>query len=151
MKPRTIVARWSLELLSGEELPALAGDLLQNGYDNQALREVAGLVRPTLRDAEETFNRGMLQAGFTRLATPQAVRLLAWDVAKGIVDEEIAPESGARQLAGLWSGSRGIDELVAFYGCTDQYDDHPEARSEIEDEIRALARQFVTAHPELAA
>jgi hypothetical protein len=151
MKIRTIAARWSLDLFHGEDLPTVAAILLQAGHDNQRFREVAGMSRPTLRDAGEIFSRGMAEAGFEPLDRRKAVQLLAWDVAKGIVDGEIRPESGARQLAGLWSGSPGIEELVAFYGCTDQYDENPEARLEIDDEIRVLAGNFVAAHPELAA
>jgi hypothetical protein len=132
-------------------MPSMAAELMLEGYDNQSLREIAGMSNPTLRDEGKLFDKALVEAGFTKLPAVEAVGTLAWDIAKAITIGEIDPERGARELAGLWSGNRGIDELVEFYGCTDEYDDHPTARGEIDEDVIRLSQAFLEAHPELAA
>jgi len=147
MKPQTVVARWTLGLLRGEELPQIAADLLADNHDNQPLREVAGLLRPTLRDAAARFDRALSEAGFTAMTEAEAVRHVALDIAKRIAAGRMSPYAAAKELGRLWS-EHGAEDLVAFYACADEYEEHPNAQSEIDEEIRTHAREYVQAHPE---
>ena len=151
MQTRLIVARWSLGDFAGEELPTVACDLLAAGYDNQPLRVVAGLSRPTLRDAGETFERGMSLAGFTRQGEAEARRVLAWEVAHNIADRSLEPARGAAALADLWMRDRTDSDLIRFYAHWDEYGDHPEARPEIDQAVIDAARDYSRTHPEPAA
>lgn len=42
MTPRLLVARWSTHDLDGEDMPGIAADLLERGYDSPSLRRLAG-------------------------------------------------------------------------------------------------------------
>ena len=60
--PKAIAAEWYLGGLNSEDLPKLACDALEQGYDGNRLRQLAGLVKPTKRDVE-----GIVDGAFREL------------------------------------------------------------------------------------
>jgi hypothetical protein len=60
---RLVAAKWYLGELSGEEMPGLACQALESGYDGKNLRYLAGLSRgqnrrtPTCMDSAGGLNR----------------------------------------------------------------------------------------------
>ena len=151
MNRRLTLARWSLGNLHGEDLPPAACELLAAGFDNQWLREVAALDSPTLRDAADTFDRGLRAAGFQPHAHELALGVMAWETARSIVAGALQPYAGAQVLSGLASDSRDYPELFAFYEFVDAYCGYLEGRPDIDGEIIVEAQKFIAAHPELAA
>jgi len=53
-------AQFRLELLPGEQLPEVAVAMLEAGYESQPIRELAGLHRPTRRDAGQLFEEALV-------------------------------------------------------------------------------------------
>jgi hypothetical protein len=49
-EPTRVAARWYFGELMHEDLPAIAIEALEHGYDGPMLRRLAGLTRPTSRD-----------------------------------------------------------------------------------------------------
>jgi len=65
------VARWVLGLLSGEELPWVACAALEAGLDSQALRRLAGELRPTMGEAERFSRRRLANCVSTSRPSPR--------------------------------------------------------------------------------
>jgi len=74
--PELLQARWVLGGIRSCDLPDLAVSALQQGLDGTALRQLAGLVRPTLADLEDLPQRAFVDMGLTLMSRDQAVDVL---------------------------------------------------------------------------
>jgi hypothetical protein len=141
---RRIAARYRLGELPGEELPDIAIDLLNEGHDAQALRVLAGLDRPTLRDAGDLFESVLGELGVS-LPDLRAAKLLTLEYyLHQIVAGEVDTGNGAYAVWWLADDLFEHGELEAwipFVGLASEYEDHPPLRAELAAEIVALARE----------
>jgi hypothetical protein len=144
---RLMAARYRLGELRGEELPNIAVALLEGGHDSQPLRELAGLDRPTLRDAGELFEKVLAALG-QEIPDERGARLLLLErVLELLVSGGVDPVNGAYDVwytaSELFGEQR--EEWIPFEGLASVYEDYPAGRAEIGREIvdhatRALAR-----------
>jgi hypothetical protein len=74
--PELLQARWVLGGIRSDDLPDLAVSALQQGFDGTALRQLAGLVRPTLADLEDLPQRAFVDMDLTLMSRDQAVDVL---------------------------------------------------------------------------
>jgi hypothetical protein len=74
--PELLQARWVLGGIRSDDLPDLAVSALQQGLDGTALRQLAGLVRPTLADLEDLPQRAFIDMGLTLMSRDHAVDVL---------------------------------------------------------------------------
>lgn len=81
--PELLQARWVLSGIRSDDLPDLAVAALQQGFDRTALRQLAGLVRPTLADLEDLPQRAFIDMGMMPMSKDQAVE--TGNAATGIV------------------------------------------------------------------
>ena len=66
-EPTRVAARWYFGELMHENLPAIAIEALERGYDGPMLRRLAGLIKPTSRDIRvEEIDGGVSGNGFSR-------------------------------------------------------------------------------------
>src|SRR5262249_24218964 len=79
--PEVLQARWVLGGIRADELPDQAALALEQGYDGTALRQLAGLVRPTLRDLEALPEKAFADMGRQPMDKDQAVEVL---IARGM-------------------------------------------------------------------
>jgi hypothetical protein len=126
-------------MLDGESLPDQASALLSAGFDTPALRELAGLTRPTLSEAAPVLDRTLRELEVSA-ATPNDVILVALDYAERILSGTVPPELGAYRIGSLWRDWDGGDDLGAFYGLWAQWDDVGVDRQALESDIRVCAR-----------
>jgi hypothetical protein len=75
MRLEVVVARWILGLVPSEELPDIAVHALEVGLDTPALRQLAGELRPIMRDAGPIFEKVLVELG-TRLPTKSEAGLI---------------------------------------------------------------------------
>ena len=68
--------RWVLGGLRPEDLPDYAALALEQGFDGTALRQLAGLVRPTLADLGTLPEKAFTEIGLPPIDTDEAVDLL---------------------------------------------------------------------------
>lgn len=81
-------------------MPAFAADALEAGYDGPALRELAGLIKPTSADIGDLFQRAVDEIGTVKILSQiQAVYWMSRVVATDIVEGRIDPVKGAGLLA----------------------------------------------------
>lgn len=74
--PELLQARWVLGGIRSDALPDLAVSALQQGLDGTALRQLAGLVRPTLADLEDLPQRAFIDMGLPPMSRDQAIDVL---------------------------------------------------------------------------
>jgi len=80
LDPKLFQARWVLGGVAPEEWVDQAISALDQGFDGTALRQLAGLVRPTQRDLGHLPERALAEMGFDPCDKERAVSLL---VARG--------------------------------------------------------------------
>jgi len=74
--PELLQARWLLGDINSEDLPDLAALALEQDFDGTALRQLAGLVRPTLADLENLPGKAFADMGLRPIDKFQAVDVL---------------------------------------------------------------------------
>src|SRR5689334_1512690 len=107
---------------------------MNDGFDSQALRALAGLDRPTHRDADELFERVLEECGIVVADRRSAQRLMLANLLEQIVRGDVDPGAGAYKVWGLVGDlfdSREQDAWVLFAGLASEFEDHPEAREEL--------------------
>ncbi len=151
--PRLIQARWVLYELPSEDLPRLAQDALESGYDGKNIRRMAGLMQPNRADLLPLMPGFLAEMGVAAtLSSDEAGRLLARLVAQGISEGQITPYEGARFIwkifNALWPNQQ--HRLLSFVGHASEYEDcesysqHPEkTRLQIEQDIIEDARALL--------
>jgi hypothetical protein len=74
--PQLLQARWVLGGLAADELVNQAVLALEQGFDGTALRQLAGFVKPSLRDLGALPERAFAEMGLQHCDKDQAVALL---------------------------------------------------------------------------
>jgi hypothetical protein len=80
-QPEIVQAKWTLGGILPEDLSEFAVIALQRGFDGTALRQLAGLSRPTLADLENLPEKAFLDLGLKPLDKDAAAALL---ISRGI-------------------------------------------------------------------
>jgi hypothetical protein len=144
--PDILAARWRLGLVTGEELPDLATDLLLSGTESPAVVALAGESGTTLRDAGRLFERVLADLGCARLDECGAGRILARDWAERIVRGELDPYEGASQIWRVsYYACNEPSDLVPFVGLASQYQDSEAYRVKLREDIIQAARRYLSA------
>jgi len=121
----------------------MAPSLLNEGFDSQPLRELAGLDRPTLRDAGDLFDRVLEQHGISVPDRRSAELVMLEYHLERLASRDVDPCEGAYNVWGmagqLFDGAQ-LDAWVGFVGLASEYEDHPAARTKLGAEIVTLAR-----------
>src|SRR4051812_37088501 len=95
--PQLIQSRWILNKLPAEELPVLAQDALEHGYDGENIRRIAGLIKPDTFDLQPLMAGFLIELGATTQATKEEAALsLARSVAQAILEKKVGAYEGAR-------------------------------------------------------
>jgi hypothetical protein len=136
-------AAYLLELLPGEELPDVAVRMLDAGFDSQAVRELAGLSRPTRRDAGKLFEEALLTVRTQPMTIERAGEVVRHRILWRIASGDLAPLAGAEAMSRHWHTFGGPAELSKFIYLHDIAEEYPAKRSAAESEIVELARQLV--------
>lgn len=136
-------ARFRRGELPGEELPDVAIAMLEAGVDTQPVRELAGLVRPTLREAGDLFEAALQSLGRPLLRDDQVLAVLRDGILRRTAKAEISAIAGARDLWSLWHDLGYPQDLSVFVYLEDVWCDHPEQRESVEQEIRERAMELL--------
>lgn len=157
--PLLVQARTAFGRLPAEELPRLAQDALELGYDGKCTRRIAGLESPDYFDLQPLIAGFLAELGIsTSLSKREAGLVLARFVAQAIVDGRVKPYEGARFIwrdivNELWPNPP--EELMSFVGNASEYEDcgfyskQPEdIRKKIADDIMRDARELAGTLPE---
>jgi hypothetical protein len=139
-------ARRMLGRLSPEDAVTRAASLLAEGLDSLPLRQLAALVRPTRGDADPLLDALARAHPAPLLAREDAARIIAEDVARQLIAGAISPFYAAAEIRQLWPETGHADWVTPFVSLSDDHDEHPAERDEIEAEIVANARGLLELH-----
>jgi hypothetical protein len=149
--PNVFVAKWYCGYVLPEEMPGFAADALEAGFDGHALRQLAGLVKPTSRDVGDLFVRALDDMGVAKPSTTQqAIFKLSKEVAKAIIDGSVDPFKGA-QILSRYALTAGYPEgLAQFYQLADEpfWGEYARSPELIRAEIVAEATKLLAISPE---
>lgn len=148
-----VAAEWEAGLLAPERVPAIAVRLMEDGLDSPSLSLAAGLLPSETADAHRLFHAALAELGVPRERSTEEERgaALAAEYARRILDDEVEPYQGARtiwQLAIDHFDSetyRRVGNLDALIILADEWEQLPEQRAEIEQDIREQAKRVLAA------
>jgi hypothetical protein len=112
------VARWRLGEVVAERLPAAATEALAVGCDAPSLAQLAGMRGTRSSEIEPLVARVLEERGRAVPSEDEALKWVADDLVRRMVDGEAAPEEATRRLARL--SMKAVDrpaweDLVAFH------------------------------------
>jgi hypothetical protein len=136
-------ALWQTGRLYPEQVPALAVELLAGGADSPALRELAGMHRPTRAEVEPVMDRALLALGAPRLDTDAAARIAAREIAADAIAGRTTPHDAAISLSALWLNHELPLDLAVFVGLVGEWQSHPGFRTEVEAMILEECEQVL--------
>lgn len=150
--PTVAAAMLVLDLLDSDHIVPVAERLLDSGYDSPSLRILAGEAAPIASVWLPLFRKAMAELDIPMPTRLQAARVVAREIAKMIIEKELAPQEGADAM---WDTLFLIEEfspeITIFSELAWALDTSPGpkpfpelSRAEIERRIVDEARRFVT-------
>ena len=148
MTLKQAIAFWKMGLLSSDQLPAIAAEALEFGYDCLSLRLLAGETEHIGSTVDPLFSRAISELGIPIPDRRTAAKVVAACYAGCIVDGTLSPYEGAykiwRNVANAFDKDPEIwGQLSVFVGLASEWEDHPTHRSEYEKDIHAAATVVV--------
>ncbi len=110
------IAQFALGRLAYADLPDVAVNALELGYDGSAIRRLASFVKPSYFDLGDPPERALAEMGIAGLSKQEASIFLAKQTAKEILSGEKEPLSGAYEIWLLCFEAGCPNELVSFGG-----------------------------------
>lgn len=135
-------------LLSSDQLPAIATEALEVGFDCPSLRLLAGETEHIGSTVDPLFSRAIRELGIPTPDHRTAAKVVAACYAEGILEGTWSPYEGARKI--WWNVANAFDkdpeiwgQLSVFVGLASEWEDHPTHRPEYEQDIKAAATAVV--------
>ena len=160
MNPQVIAARWALGRIYSEQLPQIALQWLEDGFDSPTLRILAGETNPIMSEVGPIFERVLEELNIAVPTSAEYVLHLVREVAQNIVEAKITPYDGASRLYDLhsayadnsdsnFSGAIGYlsieyEDFSELYTRNYHGEEHCQrVRDELDAKIIAEARQLI--------
>lgn len=110
--------------LPSEELPGIAADALENGYDSPSLRQLAGAAGQTGNQLRVLFLKAARELNLTVPPPAEAGLLLAKGIAREVLEARLEPYKGAKRIwSEVYTSFPELKELLPFVGCASEYED----------------------------
>jgi hypothetical protein len=144
-----LLARWVLDDLPPEAVPALAIDALTEGCAAAEVAVLAGLSKPTRREVEDELTPLLQRLRVARPDRLGALKTVVDSCAKRMVEGTLSPSAGAHRLW-LWAtevdhGGELFGQLAVFVGLASVWEDQKDSRAAYEVEMVEEARKLVAA------
>jgi hypothetical protein len=144
-------ALWFLGDLRREDLPGIALEAMQQGVDSLSLHLLAGLSAAEMDEAWDLFAAALEEElGRPRLGKLEQAQSAAVSVARSILAGDVPPAKGAWLIARISWQSREVEDsplhqerFRLFIGLWSQWEDWPEGRTQIEEQIVSEAKSMV--------
>lgn len=125
LSPKLLAARWTAHDLHGEDMPLIAADLLEAGYDSPSLRRLAGEMNiHCSADVEDIVARTFQELSVEYPMSESAARLFASrQIAREVIAGERNPWAAASHLEiVVWGWSRENSDIAALVDLLDELD-----------------------------
>ena len=140
-----IEARLALDLIASVDMPNIACDALEAGFDGPAIRRLAALERPTYFEVAEVLPRVIQELGLTQITTGQAALRLAKQIAGEILRSGDDPLRHVRTFESLWFRShyaKEIQQLGTLYDEVSVAQSMGRSDEQIRDWVTAVLMDF---------
>ena len=127
--PKTAVALWALGRLYSEQLPVIAYEWLEAGWDSPTLRMLAGERNPIMSEVGPMFDKALEELGFVVPAPSDVPMQLVSEIAQKIVEGTVSPYDGAREIGDLrleYSEENGVHFSDDIWFLAVEYEDYAE-------------------------
>jgi hypothetical protein len=133
---KTLAAMWYVGAIFAEDVPEIACEALEHGYDGRHLRYLAGLSHPLTRDIAKTVDCALQEMGFPAPITRhQGALHMAKREAQAIFDGCLKPYDGAVRI---WlnylheaTELRSWDDLSMNFECAEKTSEITDAEQQI--------------------
>ena len=146
-----IAAQWKLGLIPPEQVPALAIEMMADGFDSPGVVALAILDRPTSADLEPLMERAAAELNLPELTQTAALWRVAYATAEDIVSGAIPPRQGAGILWDICNELEMPMLLRSFVYLAADYGEGPgDAATEaawFDNRIRESAHELLQAMP----
>ena len=142
---KSIEALWVLGLISTDELPELAMQVMAQGLESKSLVELAGCSPSESDDIRRLFNQSLREiTGKRRMLKTDALRRYAKQISTSILTTEVSPFDGAKLIwrATLKAGVQGFHELDGFIYAASEMEDRPKEKGFFEKAIKEEAKRW---------
>ena len=134
-----VEARLALGLIGPDEMPALAWDALEAGFDGRSIRRLAALIKPSGWETDQIIPAFMAEAGMTSISREEASIRVARQLARRILCEELDPLAYSRDFEVLWIQA-DYPTAIQGVGSLDDQKAVAEYIGQSEAELREYAR-----------
>jgi len=139
-----IAANYILGNLLTEDLPTLAIEALQAGYDSPSLRQLAASEGSQSDEIRKLFSKALEELKINAPSLTEAGLMLAQDIAKDIVMGRIAPYEGAKRIWwDVFTRFPQLTQLTPFVGLASEYEDDEQHRGEYSRQIMEESRKLL--------
>jgi hypothetical protein len=146
-EPTRVAARWYFGELMHEDLPAIAIEALEHGYDGPMLRRLAGMIKPTSRDIRvEEIDGAFREMGITApVPMREAQLILAAETARAAASGLQDPFDAATHIRiGICRFKAEPPELERIVRLSEKAEHAPRLLwSKLERDIRDALSEFL--------
>lgn len=133
-----VEARLALNLIPSSDMPRLAWDALEAGFDGPAIRRLAALMAPDWSEVAYLRSDVMREMRLATVTAGEAARRLAKHRAKEILGSGADPLGFTKYFYQLWAHA-GYPREIASVGCLDD-----DVHGRMLGSTREEAREYVT-------
>lgn len=141
--PRLLQAEWLLGRLPPEALPRLAADMLAQGYDGEGLQLLAGMSRPDRSEVGSIIEAVFSDLRLQPIDRGAAAWIVVKTVARRIVNGDISPYDGAREISSIAALHPELTSLNVLSGLASEWEDDIAQRSHYDEFIVEEARDLL--------
>lgn len=145
LSPFLLAARWQSRELYGEDMPKVAADLLECGYDSPALRRLAGeILVHSSSDVEPLVTQAFRELGVAfPLSEIQARMVSTRQVAREVIAGLRNPWAAGHTLEfAVWNRDAPDETISALFSINDEINWDPQYRRSLDKLDRDLLDVF---------
>jgi len=130
-----------------EDLPAVAQQALEDGYDSPSLCELAGAELVDTYRLRDLFTRTLVELNLNDVSPADAGLAMARSIASDVVAGSITPYAGAKRIwSDIYTRFPHLARLRPFVGFASEFEDDEKHRVEYErlilDECKLILSEF---------
>jgi hypothetical protein len=139
-----VEAQLALNLIGPDEMPSLAWDALEAGFDGPSIRRLGALVMPSGWETDQILPAFMAEAGLKNISREEASIRVARHLARRILDKGLDPLAYSRDFEALWIRA-DYPRAIQKVGSLDDQKAVAEYIGQSEAEVREYARSILLA------
>lgn len=141
---KRVEASWRLGFLLTDDLPRIASEAFEHGYQSQTLTDLAGCRPGENEEASRIFERLLIEMGGGDMTNTDALRQYAIHVSTLILNSRVSPLDGANMIWDAKTSFAGSEfhELDEFIYAASEMPERPDDREFFETAIREAAKKW---------